>query len=314
MDGASPPPNLFRRIEKLSKILVTGATGNIGRMTLLHLLKRLPASELVGLARDPSKAKDLADKGIEIRQGDYLDREGLVRAFDDIGKVMLVSAAAFTDRNAQHDNVITAAKLSGVEHIVYMPIIRKAGSTSTLPQITKEDAFAEERLKTSGLTYTLVGHPPFLENVESYVGGNAYVAGVFAPPGDGKAGYALREDLAEAHAIVLSQKGHENKSYALQGGPAVSFADVAQIMAEISGSQVEFHAVSEQDYVAHLVTAGLPEPAANFVLAWVKGVNAGEWDSPTGDLERLLGRKPTTPAEYLRARHAARQASDDTIR
>lgn len=165
----------------------------------------------------------------------------------------------------------------------------------------------------SGLTYTLVGHPPFLENVESYVGGNAYESGVFAPPGDGKAGYALREELAEAHAIVLSQKGHENKSYALQGGPAVSFADVAQIMSEISGSQVEFHAVSEQDYVARLVTAGLPEPAANFVLAWVKGVNAGEWDSQTGDLESLLGRKPTTPTEYLRARHAAHQASDGTI-
>lgn len=298
----------------MSKILVTGATGNIGRMTLLHLLKRLPASKLVGLARDPSKAKDLTDKGIEIRQGDYLDRDGLVRAFAGIGKVMLVSATAFTDRNAQHDNVITAAKLAGVEHIVYMPIIRKAGSAITLPQITEEDSFVVDRLKASGLTYTLVAHPPFLENVESYAGGNAYETGVFAPPGDGKAGYALRDELAEAHAIVLSQEGHENRSYALQGGPAVSFADVAQIMSEISGSQVEFHAVSEQDYVARLATAGLPEPAANFVLAWVKGVNAGEWDSQSGDLERLLGRRPTTPSEYLRHRHVERQASDGTIR
>jgi len=294
----------------LTKILVTGATGNIGSMTLLHLLKRRPASEIVGLARDPSKARDLAEQGIEIRQGDYLDRERLVHAFVGIDKLMLVSATAFTDRNAQHENVVTAARQAGVRHIVYMPIIRKAGSTIHMPQITEEDAFVEERLKASGLTYTLLGHPPFLDNIELFFGGNAYQTGVFVPPGDGKAGYASRQELAEAHAVVLSQEGHENKRYALQGGPAVSFAEVAQIMSEISGAPVTFQTVPEPDYVARLVAAGLPEPGANFVLSWVKAINTGEWDSQSGDLERLLGRKPTAPTEFLRAAHAARQAAE----
>ncbi|SMH30124.1 SDR family oxidoreductase [Mesorhizobium australicum] len=289
----------------MTKILVTGATGNIGRQTLKHLLKRWPTSELVGLARDPAKAADLAAHGIEVRQGDYLDYEGLVRAFEGIEKVMLVSATAFTDRNTQHQNVIDAAKQAGVQHIVFMPIIRKPDSVFILPQVTEEDLFVEGRLKASGLKYTLVRHPPFLDSVELYVGGNMLETGVHMPAGAGKAAYASRDDLAEAHAVVLSEPGHENKTYALSGDSAVSFEDIAQILSEVSGKEVLFIAVSDQDYIARLMAQGLPEPAAGFVLAWVHGVNAGEWEGKTGDLEKLLGRKPTTPAEFLRASYAS---------
>ncbi|WP_372027170.1 SDR family oxidoreductase [Tistrella mobilis] len=285
----------------MTRILVTGATGNIGRMTLDHLLTRRPAGDLVGIARDPARASGLASKGIEIRRGDYFDHDGLLHAFDGVEKVMLVSATAFTDRTTQHDNVINAARHAGVKHIVYMPIIHKAGSGFSLPQVTGEDLRVEEKLKASGLTYTLVRHPPFLENIEPYAGGDLLNAGINAPAGAGKAGYACRDDLAEAHAVVLSESGHENKAYSLYGGPAVSFRDVAQILSDISGKPVPFNAIPDQDYIARLMAAGLPEPVAGFVLAWVQGVNAGEWDGQSDDLEKLLGRKPTTPIEFLRA-------------
>ena len=285
----------------MTRILVTGATGNIGRMTLEHLLKRRPASDLVGLARDPARASGLATKGIDIRRGDYFDYDGLLHALEGIEKVMLVSATAFTDRKTQHENVINAARQAGVRHIVYMPIIHKAGSVFFLPQVTEEDRRVEEKLKASGLTFTLVRHPPFLENIETYAGGNPLKAGVHAPAGAGKAGYACREDLAEAHAVVLSEAGHENKAYALYGGPAVSFRNVAQLLSDISGRLVPFKVIPDQDYIARLTAAGLPEPAARFVLAWVQGINAGEWDGQSDDLEKLLGRKPTTPTEFLQA-------------
>ncbi|WEX10685.1 NAD(P)H-binding protein [Chelativorans sp. AA-79] len=241
----------------MTKILVTGATGNIGQMTLQHLLKRLPASDLVGLARNPAKAADLAAEGIEIRQGDYFDH-GLVRAFEGIEKIMLVSATAFTDRNTQHQNVISAARQAGVKHIVYMPIIHKEGSDFVLPQVTEQDVFAQEAINASGLHYTIMRHPPFLESIEFYIGGNALETGIHVPVGEGKAGYASRDDLAEANAVVLSETGHENKAYSLLGDPAVSFADVAQILSEISGRPVPFVASSDEDYIAHLVAAGLP--------------------------------------------------------
>ena len=289
----------------MTRILVTGATGHIGSMTLRHLLNRVPAGDLAGLARDPSGAADLAARGVDIRQGDYFDRDGLVRAFEGVDKIMLVSATAFTDRNTQHENVISAAQRAGVRHVVFMPIIHLAGSPSTLPQIREEDRFAEDRLRASGLIYTLVRHPPFLENIDTYAGGNAFEKGVRTPAGTGRAAYACREDLAEAHAVVLSEDGHENRSYTLFGDPAVSFRDIARIMSDISGKPAPVHTVSDEDYVANLVAAGLPEPAALFILDWVHGVNAGAWDGRTGDLERLLGRKPVSPALFLRATHAA---------
>lgn len=289
----------------MTRILVTGASGNIGRMTLKHLLRRVSANDLFGLARDPDKATELAASGIVIRKGDYFDYEGLVRAFDGIDKVMLVSTHAFTDRNTQHQNVINAAKQAGVKHIVYMPIIHNANSAFKLPQVTDEDIFVEDKLMASGLTFTLVRHPPFLENIQGYVGGNPLETGVLAPAGTGKAGYACREELAEAHAVVLTEAGHENKSYSLYGDPAVSFLDIARILSDISGKPVPFKAVSDQEYIANLVSAGMPEPAAGFVLTWVHAVNAGEWEGQTGDLEKLLGRKPTAPAEFLRASYAS---------
>lgn len=292
----------------MTKILVTGATGNIGRMTLKHLLKRLPASDLAGLARDPAKAADLVAEGIEIRQGDYFDYDGLVRAFEGIEKVMLVSATAFTDRNSQHQNVISAARQASVKHIVYMPIIHEEGSAFTLPDVTGQDLFVEDQLKASGLAFTLVRHPPFIESLPFYIGSKALERGVHVPAGAGKAGFASRSDLAEAHAVVLSEAGHEYKTYALYGDPAVSFADVAQILSDTSGKPVPFVAGSDQDYIAHLMAEGLPEPVARFALGWVHGINAGEWGGSTGDLEKLLGRKPMTTAEFLQAYYTTRQA------
>lgn len=292
----------------MAKILVTGATGNIGRKTLQHLLMRLPASNIAGLARDPAKAADLASSGIEVRQGDYLDPESLLRAFDGIGKLMLVSATAFTDRNTQHQNAIAAARQAGVQHVVYMPIIHQRNSVFALPDIREQDLFVEEQLKASGLDYTLVGHPPFIESIPFYIGSDVLETGVHVPIGVGKAGFASREDLAEAHAIVLSEDGHENKTYALYGGPAVSFADVAETLSDISGRKVPYIAGSDEDYVAHLTSTGLPEPAARFALGWVQSVNAGAWDGKMSDLEQLLGRKPVTTDEFLRTNYAAIKA------
>src|SRR5436190_9547890 len=112
----------------MSKILVTGASGDIGRKTVLHLLKNRPASDLIGLVRDPAKAEDLAALGVELRQGDYLDPTSLSRAFTGVQKLMLTSAHAFTDRKTAHANVIAAAVEMGVRHLVYMPIFRRKNS------------------------------------------------------------------------------------------------------------------------------------------------------------------------------------------
>jgi NAD(P)H dehydrogenase (quinone) len=285
----------------VTKILVTGATGKLGGKTLERLLQRRPASELVGLARDPGRAQELASAGVEIRAGDYSDYGSLLEAFKDIQTVLLVSTHAFTDRIGQHSNVIAAAREAGVEHLVYTPIIRKDSSAYIQPEVTDADIATEQTLKSSGLAYTLVGHPPFLESFWGYIGGEAAPSGVRVPAGLGKVAPATRDDLAEAQAVVLSDADHHrSKTYALHGDPAVSFADVAEILSRIGGQPVPYVPVAADEYVAGLVARGMAQPSIEFLMGWMRGINEGEWDEPSGDLERLTGNKPMSTAEFLR--------------
>jgi NAD(P)H dehydrogenase (quinone) len=284
----------------VSKILVTGASGDIGRKTLRHLLEKRPASDLVALVRDPAKAEDLAALGIELRRGDYLDRASLVQAFTGIRKLMLTSTHAFTDRKTAHANVIDAALAAGVEHLVYMPIFRKAHSTVSMKEITEEDIFTEQKLRSSGLTYTLAYHPPFMDVLAFYIGTNAVQTGIRVPAGNGRFAAATRDDLAAAHAAILAGEGHENKSYSLTGDPAVSFSDIADILSDIHGKKVPYVALSESDYLASMTANGAPDSLAQFVLEWVRNMNGGEWQEQTTDLETLIGRKPKTAAEFFR--------------
>jgi NAD(P)H dehydrogenase (quinone) len=297
----------------MTKILVTGASGDIGRKTVLHLLKKRPASDVIGLVRDPAKAKDLAALGVELREGDYLDRESLTRAFKGVEKLMLTSTHAFTDRKTAHANVIDVAAEAGVRHLVYMPIYHKAGSTFTMKEITEEDIFSIERLRSSGLAYTLVQHPPFMEPAIMYAGPNAVETGVRVPAGNRKFTAATRDDLAAAHAAVLTGTGHEGKSYYLSGAPAVSWADIARILSEIHGKDVPYIAISDEEYIKSMAALGFPDFVAPFILTWVQGMNQGEWEEVTNDLETLIGRKPTTPAEYLRSIAGAARAQESAL-
>jgi NAD(P)H dehydrogenase (quinone) len=284
----------------MGKILVTGASGNLGRKTLQHLLKRRPASDLVGLARDPEKAADLAAQGIEIRKGDYFDYGSLLNAFSDIEKVLLIATVGFSDRNTQHYNAITAARQAGVKHLVYTPVVRREGSNFILPEITVPDIFAEQTLKASGLIYTIVRQPAFLETFQFQFGDKVYEKGLRVLAGDGKQAPASQEDIAEAQAAVLAEEGHENKIYSLNSDPAVSYAEIAQILSDTCGTSVPLIPVTDEEYIAYQVAEGLPELFAQFALAWVRGTNLGEYGELTNDLERLIGHKPLTTAEFLR--------------
>ena len=294
----------------MSKILVTGASGDIGKKTVLHLLKKRPASDVIGLVRDPAKAEDLAALGVELRQGDYLDRDSLTRAFAGVDKLMLTSTHAFTDRKTAHANVIDVAVEAGVRHLVYMPIYRKAGSTFSMQEITEEDIFSIEKLRSSGLAYTLVRHPPFMEPAIMYAGPTAVETGVRVPAGNGKFPAATPDGLAAAPAAVPPEPGPGGKSYYLSGAPAVSWADIAGILSEIHGKDVPYIPISDEEYIQSMAALGFPDFVSPFILKWVQGMNQGEWEEVTGDLETLIGHKPTTPAEYLRSVAEAARAQE----
>ncbi|TFB28494.1 NAD-dependent epimerase/dehydratase family protein [Pedobacter alluvionis] len=282
------------------KVLVTGVTGSIGKATVEQLLKKgIPASQIIGLSRKKEQIKDLAAKGIEVRFGDYLDYDSLLRAFEGIDKVMLTSAVAFTDRSTQHFNAITAARQAGVKHLVYMAIMRKEGSGRIMPEVTESDLFTEQVLKSSGIDYTIVYHPPFMDVLSLYFDPNPYENGIKVPASNGKMAPATRDELAEAHAIILSTPGHTNKTYSLGGSHLVSFAGIAKILAEIKGQAVPFTTITTAQYIDGIMANGVPRQVAEFITAWVTAIDEGEFEYQSGDLERLLGRKTKTYQAYL---------------
>src|SRR5690606_100931 len=154
----------------MTRILVTGASGGIGRKTLHHLLLLRPAAQHGGRVRDPAKAQDPGALGIELRRGDGLDIACLAAAFESRGELARIDTPAFTPRTEAHGNVIDAAAAAGVRHLVFMPVHRKPGSSFSMKEVTEEDIFTVGKLKASPLAWTLVEHPPFLDSLSAYLG------------------------------------------------------------------------------------------------------------------------------------------------
>lgn len=284
----------------MTKILVTGATGVIGKRTIEHLLKKgVPANQIIGLSRKKENLEDLTSKGIEIRIGNYFDYDSLLHALEGVDKVLLTSAIAFTDRFKQHYNVITAARQMGVKHVVYMAIMRKEGSGRIMPEVTESDLFTEQLLKSSGLDYTILYHPPFADLLSFYYGPNPYENGIKVPASEGKMAPATRDELGEAHAVVLSTLGHENKTYTLNGSNSISFSDIAKVLSEIKGQSVLFTTITAEEYINGIVAQGVARHVAEFITAWVLAIEGGEFEYQSGDLEWLLGRKTKTFRELM---------------
>ncbi|MDT3402369.1 SDR family oxidoreductase [Mucilaginibacter terrae] len=285
----------------MSKILVTGVTGKIGRGTVKQLLKKgVPANEIIGLSRKKDGLGDLIAKGFEIRIGDYFDYDSLLHAFKGVDKIMLTSAVAFSDRFTQHYNVITAARQAGVKHVVYMSIMRKEGSGRVMPEITESDLFTEQVLKSSGIGYTVVYHPPFIDVLSLYYDADPFQNGILVPAGNGKMAPATRDELAEAHAEILSTAGHEMKTYSLGGSEAISFADIAKTLTDVTGKPVPFSTITTEAYIDDLVAKGMPQKVAEFLMNWVVSIEEGEFGHQSGDLERLIARRATNFKDYVK--------------
>ncbi|MCB2407616.1 SDR family oxidoreductase [Hymenobacter lucidus] len=279
-------------------ILVTGATGGLGHETINFLLTTTPATEIAALVRDVSKATDLADRGVDVRQADYFDYPALVQAFRGAEKVLLVSAVAFTDRAQQHRNVIDAAKEAGVKHLFYTSIQRS--SDFVLTEVTESDLATEAYLKASGLVYTILKNGYYFEGLAYLIGREVPDAEIRFPAGEGKIALVTRTDLAAATAALLTSEGHDNQEYTLTGSEAYSFHDIARELSDLAGRPITYTNSEPAPYIAQQVAAGFPEPVANFFAQWGAATRHDMLAGTHDTVERLLGHKPTSLREYLR--------------
>ncbi|MFF9521275.1 SDR family oxidoreductase [Streptomyces achromogenes] len=271
-------------------IVVTGATGHLGRHVVAQLLEKVPAERITAVVRDAAKGADLAARGVRLAVADYNAPETLDGLFAAGDKVLLISGSEVDkDRVAQHTAVIDAAKAAGVALLAY------TSAPGTLTAALADDHRATEQvLRASGLPYTLLRNGWYHENYTEHLAPALEHGAVVQAAGDGRVSSAARADYAAAAVAVLTGEGHENATYELGGDEAWSFAEYAAELSRQTGREIAYRQVSVADLTGILTGAGLPAPLAGILAGVDASIAEGELVVSSGDLSRLIGR-PTTP-------------------
>ncbi len=284
------------------KILITGSTGHLGSATIEFLLNKISANDIAALARSEEKSKFLTEKGVDVRIGNYDDCDSLIKAFQGIDKLLLISASDLTNRSAQHINAINAAKKVGVKHIIYTSFIRqKDDSKSALWFIAKDHVETEGHLINSGIPYTLFKNGFYTDMIVDFIGPNILeTQTIFLPAGDGKVNFALRNEIAEALANVLTREGHQNKSYNIGNETTVSFGEIASYLTKILGKKINYISPDVETYKKELAKHNIPEAAINMVAGFAVAFSENAMDVPSKDFNILLGRNATSVEDHLK--------------
>ncbi|MFF3344649.1 SDR family oxidoreductase [Streptomyces sp. NPDC002779] len=271
-------------------IVVTGATGNLGRHVVEQLLDKVPAARITAVVRTPEKAADLAAKGVRIAVADYNAPETFDGLFAAGDKVLLVSGNEFDKgRVAQHQVVIEAAKAAGVALLAYT-----SAPGSLTAALADDHRGTEKALTGSGVPYVLLRNGWYHENYTENLAPVLEHGAVVAAAGEGRVSSAARADYAAAAVAVLTGEGHENTTYELGGDEAWSFAEYAAELSRQTGREIAYNAVSGEVLKGILGGTGMPAPFADILVGVDAAIAKGELVVSSGDLSRLTGR-PTTP-------------------
>lgn len=278
-------------------IAITGATGQLGRLVILHLLKTVPAEQLVAIVRDPAKASDLARLGMIVRSADYGDRPALESALAGVERALLVSSNEVGQRVAQHRNVIEAAKAAGVKLLAYTSVLHADRSTLAL---AKEHLETERLIAASGVPHVLLRNGWYTENYTGSIPSALQNGAFVGSAGPGRISSASRQDYAEAAAAVLTGPVEPGKVHELAGDDSYTLAELAAEVSRQSGKPLPYHDLPEAEYAALLVKAGLPAPFAELLASSDSSAEGGALFDDSRDLSKLIGRATTPMEETVR--------------
>lgn len=272
-------------------IVITGATGQLGRLVIAELLKNTAASDIVAAVRNPEKAKDLAALGVQLRQADYSQPAGWDAALQGADKVLLISSNEIGQRAQQHRNVIDAAVRAGVKLLAYTSVLH--ADTSVLG-LAHEHRQTEAHLKASGVPFVLLRNGWYTENYTAGIPAALSLGAVYGCAKDGRISSAARADYAKAAAVVLSTPDQDGKIYELAGDSDYTLSEFAAELSRQSSRQIGYVDLPETEYRTALLGAGLPEFLAELLANSDSGASRGALFDQGRQLSGLIGR-PTTP-------------------
>lgn len=281
---------------------VTGATGELGALVIDALLEReIEAAAIVAVVRNTAKAAGLRERGVTVREGDYDKPETLASALAGVDTLMLISGSEVGQRVRQHGNVLEAAKAAGVKRMAYTSVLR--ADTSELA-LAPEHKATEALIRESGIPSTLLRNGWYIENYTGQLGQYLQTGAVIGAAGDARIAAATRADFAEAAAVVLTGEGHENAVYEL-GGTPFTMGEFASAVSEVTGRSIGYRNVALDEYKQGLLAAGLDEGMAGFLTSLEANTAAGDLDTESEDLAKLIGRPSTPLTEAVRAAYTA---------
>lgn len=270
-------------------ILVTGATGNLGRLIIASLIERgADPQSIVAGARDVAKGADL---GVRVVHLDYTQPSSITAALEGVDSVVLVSGSEVGQRVAQHQAVIDAAQAAGIEKFVYTSAPKATTSDLVL---APEHKATEELIAAAGLPAVILRNNWYTENYAADLARAAETGVLAAGVGDGRVASASRKDFADAVAVVLLEDGHIGQVYELGGDVAWDYHELAAAISEVTGRPVRYQSLTADEQTAALEAAGLDAGTVGFVVALDGGIRDGALADTDGTLARLIGR-PTTP-------------------
>ncbi|TCI57516.1 SDR family oxidoreductase [Exiguobacterium sp. SH1S21] len=273
------------------KYLVTGATGKLGSKIVEVLLESIPASELAVSVRNPEKAGALKAKGVDVRHGDFDQPETLDEAFQGVERLLIISADGDNDtRIRQHANAVEAAKRAGVKFIAYTSL---ADATESQNLMAPPHVETEGAIERTGIPHAFLRNNWYLENELGGIQGVLAGAPWVTAARDGKVGWALQQDYAEAAANVLMADDFEQNIFELSG-PLHTQAELVEALSDVLGREVKLQEVSAEAYADVMRGAGVPEGAIPIVVGIQDSIRNGSLEVESNDFELVLGR-PVTP-------------------
>ncbi|MFY2559786.1 SDR family oxidoreductase [Corallococcus terminator] len=281
-------------------IVVTGATGQLGRLIVERLVTQVPVGQVAVSVRDVKKAQDLAARGVRVRGGDFANPASLAHAFEGATQVLLVSSNARAyggDTLAQHRCAIDAARSAGVRRIVYTSHMAASPSSVFPPML--DHAATEQLLSDSGLEWTALRNG-FYATSGMFLLAKGMEAGVFEAPEDGKVSWTTHADLAEAAAVILANEGrYDGPTPPLTAAQALDFQALCDLASSLLGRPLRRSIVSEGEMRARLQAAGMPAAVVDISLGLYRASRDGEFAAVDPTLQELLGRTPTSMREVI---------------